>query len=194
MTKEYEDFLAHHGIKGMKWGVRRFQNEDGSLTDEGRRRIADTVGGGYLNPPKGKIKRTLIGDHPYAENYGRHGLAKKAIAERDNVRKKYTNEYWEAVKNGMPEDEYSKQGEELWDKYKSQYASATLKDLKLRDTENGRKEVQRIIAGIDPDYGNLMDDMREASGSSLKRSVVKESTNVGAAFIAGMLRARRHKK
>lgn len=30
--------LAHYGIKGQKWGDRRFQNEDGSLTPEGRRR------------------------------------------------------------------------------------------------------------------------------------------------------------
>lgn len=30
--------LQHHGIKGQKWGVRRFQNTDGSLTAEGRRR------------------------------------------------------------------------------------------------------------------------------------------------------------
>lgn len=30
--------LSHHGIKGQKWGVRRFQNEDGSLTAEGRKR------------------------------------------------------------------------------------------------------------------------------------------------------------
>lgn len=30
-------YLAHHGILGMKWGVRRYQNEDGSLTDEGRK-------------------------------------------------------------------------------------------------------------------------------------------------------------
>lgn len=28
--------LSHHGIKGQKWGVRRFQNPDGSLTAEGR--------------------------------------------------------------------------------------------------------------------------------------------------------------
>lgn len=28
----------HHGIKGMKWGVRRFQNKDGSLTDAGKKR------------------------------------------------------------------------------------------------------------------------------------------------------------
>lgn len=33
-----ETYLAHHGIKGQKWGVRRYQNADGSLTTEGRKR------------------------------------------------------------------------------------------------------------------------------------------------------------
>lgn len=32
--------LYHHGIKGMKWGVRRYQNEDGSLTPEGMKRYS----------------------------------------------------------------------------------------------------------------------------------------------------------
>ena len=36
---EYE--LYHWGIKGMKWGVRRFQNKDGSLTPAGRKRYSD---------------------------------------------------------------------------------------------------------------------------------------------------------
>lgn len=30
------DYIAHHGILGQKWGVRRFQNKDGSLTQEGK--------------------------------------------------------------------------------------------------------------------------------------------------------------
>jgi len=30
--------LMHHGIKGQKWGIRRYQNSDGTYTDEGKKR------------------------------------------------------------------------------------------------------------------------------------------------------------
>ena len=30
--------LYHHGIKGQKWGIRKYQNEDGSLTEAGKKR------------------------------------------------------------------------------------------------------------------------------------------------------------
>lgn len=37
------NMLAHYGIKGQSWGVRRFQNEDGTLTEEGKARYFDRM-------------------------------------------------------------------------------------------------------------------------------------------------------
>ena len=34
----YNGELYHYGIKGMRWGVRRYQNKDGSLTPAGKKR------------------------------------------------------------------------------------------------------------------------------------------------------------
>lgn len=51
-----ENYLCHHGIKGQKWGVRRFQNEDGTYTAAGRERysIKDSAN------IKEKNKKTLL--------------------------------------------------------------------------------------------------------------------------------------
>lgn len=50
MSMTVDEFLEHHGIKGQKWGIRRFQNQDGSLTPAGRKRYGDDSGGGESSP------------------------------------------------------------------------------------------------------------------------------------------------
>ena len=67
--------LYHHGIKGMKWGVRRFQNEDGSLTTAGKKRYGDE--------PTGSDKKT-------SSNNGSKTPRKGLIARRkDSLTQKY---------------------------------------------------------------------------------------------------------
>ena len=45
----YSDALEHHGIKGQKWGRRRYQNPDGSLTPMGRVRYGVDIEGAKKN-------------------------------------------------------------------------------------------------------------------------------------------------
>lgn len=59
----HSDYLEHHGIKGMRWGIRRYQNEDGSLTAEGRKRYTeiDKETGFYKNTLERTEKGAKIG-------------------------------------------------------------------------------------------------------------------------------------
>lgn len=70
MTVYYANSLYHHGIKGQKWGVRRFQKKDGSLTPEGAKRYADGAkegrdykdyGDGRIEIKKGTNLQRLVG-------------------------------------------------------------------------------------------------------------------------------------
>lgn len=36
-----DEYLAYHGILGMKWGIRRYQNKDGTLTAAGKKRYGN---------------------------------------------------------------------------------------------------------------------------------------------------------
>lgn len=71
---ESEDYLEHHGIMGMKWGVRRYQNEDGSYTEAGRKRY----GIGSERKSAKQVKRFLNeNDQDIATN---KSLIKEAIS------------------------------------------------------------------------------------------------------------------
>ena len=66
------DVLQHYGIRGMKWGVRRFQQKDGSLTSQGRKRY-----GGEDGPERKKVA-AAAGIVLTAYLVKRHGAKKAA--------------------------------------------------------------------------------------------------------------------
>lgn len=63
--------LYHYGVKGMKWGVRRYQNKDGSLTDTGKRRA--------INREAKQYRKEL---------YKEHNLTRKLAKEESSNWKK----------------------------------------------------------------------------------------------------------
>lgn len=50
-------YISHHGIKGQKWGIRRFQNEDGTLTKAGKDRAHKSQGYSWLQDKLGYDER-----------------------------------------------------------------------------------------------------------------------------------------
>lgn len=55
------DFLEHHGIIGQKWGVRRYQNEDGSLTEAGKKR-ADRLDAKWVKKKEKKTRERALNE------------------------------------------------------------------------------------------------------------------------------------
>lgn len=73
----YNNELYHHGIKGQRWGVRRYQNEDGTLTNIGMRRLS---GGGKKDKGIKFDSRGRLDDDP-SNLRKAHSKIREAAAE-----------------------------------------------------------------------------------------------------------------
>lgn len=79
-----DTYLSHHGILGQKWGIRRYQNPDGSLTVEGRKRY----GYGYGTSRKA------------SNSVARYGAAQKVIEKNAHVKLKEIDHMQEGSTKG----------------------------------------------------------------------------------------------
>jgi len=73
------DTLAHHGIKGQKWGVRRFQDQNGTLTPEGRKRYRSDQGTREILENTSSYNDLSKANRREYANYGRTSGGKKGF-------------------------------------------------------------------------------------------------------------------
>lgn len=154
-----DECLEHHGIMGMKWGVRRFQNADGTLTPKGKARMAKVSNSKLLskidtNQAKGVFR---LNAHRYSG--GSEYESKKS--------EKLKNKANEALRKSKESEPGSKRETRLKNKAKdyeiaSKEAAKRSKEYlkiaeesnkKLKDIESGTLKAGRdFIVQMDMDY------------------------------------------
>ena len=103
MINYEEEYLAHHGTKGQRWGVRRFQNPDGSLTAAGKLRYSVGNGGRSIRKkvdPKSaaKLKKRQV----------KEAAKLKRLKIKEAAKNEKRKEKLEKKKSHMTNEEYVK--------------------------------------------------------------------------------------
>lgn len=135
-----EDYLAHHGVKGQKWGIRRFRNEDGSLTDAGKRRIQraskklDRVQKSALRVGDKAARRTEA-----SRRYDRRPLFLKndvSLAVKHN----------RAVKSGEKAERRMKKAAAVYKRLSNKYSKFGIDALSAEQIQRGQEIADRMRA------------------------------------------------
>lgn len=143
----YPDDMEHSGVKGQKWGVRRYQNPDGSLTPLGRIRYRTN----------GEFKKSVDRQRNLAK--AREAKKAKKIAAEEEAKKQqeHEEERQKAIKSGSAADALKFKGE--LSPQEMQYISTRLQweqnmqTISNKETSDGKSKVDEFFKSMDKAVG-----------------------------------------
>ena len=154
--------LYHFGIKGMKWGVRRYQNEDGSLTPAGKKHYGNMSDDKLQKSLYKQVKKARANQSDWSNQWNvNNTIGKNSKAVEDRYRKdvkkfQSSDEYKKAMRKIAELDKKAGRGEISQDQYDKQYINIRKTmyspdlDTSVRYTDKGRKYSEAYLKK----YGN----------------------------------------
>lgn len=152
--------LYHFGIKGMKWGIRRYQNEDGTLTSTGKKRYAGDISKRRVKDVQRQVRSGFRSGKVNTQSINKKIINETNRTREGRAKRKADNELEEVFRSaeskGISRDrvvfdketadafndisnKYNKKLKEVAMKHVDEYASTTLKSLGYEDTKAGRE-------------------------------------------------------
>lgn len=172
-------YLEHHGIKGQRWGVRRYQSEDGTLTTAGKKRYGIV---GESNKVMDKLKKTN-GINPNDNNKSpwmtvtkTDGVEKKSAATREYLAKQ------KDIRKGTG-DKYLKKAirkNKLNDAYETVKSGATRMERFVYNDATRKKAAKYMV----DNNMTLEEANKKAKAAAWRNSAIALVASVGATAIS----------